>query len=67
VPENCSELFVTVNIFTEGYTFTNVKDAYVRLAVARDLNGFEPGHVLAKYALDANIKTRGLVFCRIYR
>jgi stress response protein SCP2 len=60
------ELFVTVNIYTNGVTFQRVKNAYVRCCVAEH-KGFNPRHVLAHYPLDGNISTRGLVFCRFKR
>jgi len=47
VPNNVTELFVTVNIYSNGYTFKNVSSAYMRVCVARSPKGFEPGHVLA--------------------
>jgi len=58
---------VVVNIYSSGYSFSNVSNAYVRCCVARDFKGFEPAHVLAQYPLDGNIPSRGLVFCRFKR
>lgn len=50
-------LNVVVNIYSAGFTFErHVKDAYVRLFS-------ENGKELARYNLDATIKTGGLFFC----
>ena len=38
----------------------------MRLCVSND-NAFGDGHVMAKYPLDGNIGTRGLVFAKLAR
>lgn len=60
-------MFVTVNIYSEGWTFKDVESAYVRICAAKDKEGFEPGHVLACYPLDSKVTSRGLIFCRLIR
>ena len=67
VPTKNVELYVTVNIFSSGYTFSSVTDAYVRLCVANADGQFSPGHELARYKLDSSIQTRGLIFCKLVR
>ena len=59
------ELFITVNIYTNGVTFSKVRNAYVRLCVAN--LKYSTGHVLAKYPLTGSIGTRGLVFAKLSR
>jgi stress response protein SCP2 len=61
------EIFVAVNVYSTGKTFNHVRDAYVRVAVASQPKGFNPGHVLAQYPLDGSIPTSGLVFCKFVR
>lgn len=67
VSRDTAELFVVVNIYTDGITFKKVKDAYVRVCVAKEAKGFDPGHVIAKYPLDESVATKGLVFTRFTR
>jgi stress response protein SCP2 len=66
VPHNTQELFVTVNIYTGGVTFSRVQNAYIRLCVAQG-NFYDTGHELARFPLGNNIKTRGLVFAKLVR
>lgn len=65
VPETTCEIYATVNIFTNGKSFKDVSDAYVRLTAAAE--EFKPGNELARYKLDAEVDTRGIVFCRLLR
>ena len=53
VPANVVECFVTVNIFSDGYSFSAVHDAYVRLCTLGGRSFYSPGHELARYKLDA--------------
>ena len=66
VPADSVELYVTVNIYSK-HSFRQVYDAYVRLCVAADRGQFNPGHELARFTLDKNIPTRGIVFCKLVR
>ncbi len=44
VPKNVVELYITVNIYTEGITFNDVFDSYVRITVPKNTNDrFEAG------------------------
>jgi tellurium resistance protein TerD len=68
VAGNVAELFITVNIYSNGKTFGDVHDAYVRLcSVAKGGSFYQAGHTLAKYPLDGQLKTRGMVFARLTR
>lgn len=62
MPAEVGALYVVVNIFTSGYTFAQVKGAYIRLVAARN------GHVLCKFALtQGSVTQRGLVLAKISR
>ena len=62
MPEEVGALYVVVNIFTSGYTFAQVRGAYIRLVAARN------GHVLCKFALtQGSVTQRGLVLAKISR
>jgi stress response protein SCP2 len=66
IPSNTHECFVTVNIFSDGVTFSRVSNAYIRLCVAQG-DKYDTGHVLALYPLDSSIRSRGLVFAKLIR
>lgn len=66
VPLQTTELYVTVNIYSNGITFSKVRNAYVRVTSAKN-HTFDTGHIFAKYPLDGSIPTRGLVFIRFVR
>ena len=55
------EMYVTVNIYSPGRTFAQVKDAYVRLCAIKNQ------HELCRYTLRDAVKTNGLVFACIKR
>jgi stress response protein SCP2 len=62
IPEQVKVLWVVVNIYTSGFTFQNVKGAYIRLCAARN------GHVLCQFKLsDGAVTQRGLVLAKIFR
>lgn len=67
VDRNVAELYVTVNIYSSNTSFSQVRDAYVRLCVAKNSSNFDCGHELAKYPLDAKLNSRGLVFAKLER
>eukprot|EP01046_Picozoa_sp_COSAG06_P003030 COSAG06_NODE_113_length_23458_cov_74.739715_9_plen_125_part_00 len=56
---------VVVNIFTNRGTFQQVHDAYVRLV--DDRPGSYHDVEMARYKLDANIPTNGLIFAALHR
>lgn len=64
-PPSVEQLVVVVNIFTAGGTFRDVCDAYVRLVDDRPGDHFDVE--LARYKLDADIPTNGLIFSSICR
>merc|ERR1712216_142561 len=59
VRDSVMALYVVVNIYSNG-SFRDVSNAYVRLLGQR-------GNVLARYNLISSIRSRALVFCRIFR
>ncbi len=56
---------IVVNIFSKGGTFQHVRDAYVRLV--DDRPGIHHDVELARYKLDSDIPTNGLIFASIAR
>jgi len=66
VPANTHELFITVNIYSSGATFMDVRNAYVRVCNPGNQK-FTAGHEMARYPLDGQLKSRGLIFCRFVR
>ena len=62
------ELYVTLHIFSEKFTFKNVKDAYVRVCVAEGENKeAKPGIEIAKYPIDIICKSQALIFARLVK
>jgi len=59
MPNQVESLWVTVNIYSEGRSFREVKDSYVRLCASSN------GHELARYTLDSSVSSRGIVFCKL--
>jgi len=66
VEHSTKELYVTVNIYNSGATFKDVHNAYVRLCSVGS-SKFAAGHEMARYPLDGEISSRGLIFCRLVR
>jgi hypothetical protein len=64
-PPSVEQLVVVVNIFTNRGTFQQVHDAYVRLV--DDRPGSYHDVEMARYKLDANIPTNGLIFAALHR
>eukprot|EP00639_Heterosigma_akashiwo_P032528 CAMPEP_0194715274 /NCGR_PEP_ID=MMETSP0296-20130528/6989_1 /TAXON_ID=39354 /ORGANISM="Heterosigma akashiwo, Strain CCMP2393" /LENGTH=366 /DNA_ID=CAMNT_0039615007 /DNA_START=98 /DNA_END=1195 /DNA_ORIENTATION=- len=60
VPPNIHHLAFVVNIYTEGRSFAEVFDSYIRMVGPN-------GHVLARYPLDGKIQSRGLFFAAFSR
>ena len=56
-------MWVIVNVYTHGMTFSQVEGAYIRLCAARD------GHVLCQFKLtdSAPSNSTGLVLAKIFR
>ena len=68
VNQNVTELYITVNIYTDHASFKDIRDSYVRICLPKPGKGrFVAGHELAEYPLDGNLFTRGLVFGRLVR
>jgi tellurium resistance protein TerZ len=59
--KDVAALAMVVNVFTDGGSFENISESYVRL-----FDG-ESGHEYARYTLDARYKKRGMVFCVLYK
>jgi len=57
------EIYVVVNVYTDGKAFSDVNSAYVRVCTLHD--GIE--QELCRYTLDAQVQTNGLIFARIKR
>jgi tellurium resistance protein TerD len=55
VSKSTKELFVTVNIYSNGKTFKDVSNAYVRLCASAKPYTFEVGPEMARYPLVSNI------------
>ena len=67
IEEQSKELYLVVNIFTDGGSFSDVNSAYIRLCLAKDDGKFSPGGELARYTLDSGLTTRGLIFSKLIR
>jgi tellurium resistance protein TerD len=61
MPDEVKVLWVVVNVYTAGATFSQVKGAYIRLCAARN------GHEFCKFRLDEGPNSRGLVLAKIFR
>lgn len=61
VEKHVSALAILVNIYSSGFTFSDVQDAYVRLM---DEHG---KHVFAKFTLHAGLSKSCLIFCMLVR
>ena len=55
-----------MNIYSNGYSFGNVRDAYVRVCGVGK-SQFAAGHEMASFKLDSKQKSRGIIFCRFVR
>jgi len=60
VAPEVNTLAFVVNIYTTNGSFSHVHNAYVRLCDSK-------GREMARYKLDGNVNTTGLVFCKLYR
>lgn len=60
MPRNIAVLYVTVNIYSAGRSFREVKEPYVRLCE-------KDGHTLAMYSLGAALHSQGVVLCSLTR
>ena len=61
LPSFVSKLHIVVNVYSSGHGFSEVSDAYIRLAAIKN------GHEFARYKLDAAVKTNGMVFATLFR
>eukprot|EP00475_Leptophrys_vorax_P016727 TRINITY_DN2322_c0_g1_i1.p1 TRINITY_DN2322_c0_g1~~TRINITY_DN2322_c0_g1_i1.p1 ORF type:complete len:416 (-),score=144.44 TRINITY_DN2322_c0_g1_i1:41-1288(-) len=59
VQSHVHHLVFVVNVYTDGGSFSEISQSYVRLVSG--------SHNLARYQLDGNIHSRGLAFCRLSR
>ena len=60
IPKKVGQIFIVLNVFTEGQTFADLRHAEVAVT-DQDL------HELASYSLEPDATETGLVVCRIYR
>jgi tellurium resistance protein TerD len=66
LPDEVKSLVFVVNVFTSGGTFNQCRDSYVALRADSDHDATD-GKVLAKFTINGNIPTPGLVFARLER
>jgi len=68
VPETVCELYFSINIFTEGVSFSNISGAYVRLCkFTEGKDEFLPGNEMARYLLDGDNNNRGVIIAKLAR
>ena len=61
MPDYIESLVVVVNVYSERYSFKDVKDAYVRLVACGN------NHEFARFNLDETVKSSGIIFLKIAR
>lgn len=60
IPAHVEQLYLTVHCFNSATGFQEVYDAFVRMFLPN-------GHELLYYPLDGALRSRGLIFCKLFR